>query len=108
MLACIQQDAQSPSCPITHAYSCIYVSSVVCSGVILELHGEAWTRVCWDVGLYSSSALLSRIHAAAPNQCELACLKSSRSVTAGSHMLHLCFIAKAHHTQCSPPKHFMQ
>lgn len=68
----------------------VYVSSIVCSGVILELHGEAWTRVCWDVGLYSSNAPLSRIHAAAPNQRELTCLQSPQSVTAGFQHGPMC------------------
>lgn len=77
----------------------VFFSSVVCSGLILELHGEAWTRVCWNVELCSSSAPSSRIHAAAPNQSELlVCLQSPRSVTVGSHVLHLSFIAKVRHT----------
>lgn len=101
MLACIQQDTQSPSCPIIHVYSCVcFLYSLLWSDF-----GASWRSLdkgmlgCWVV-LKFCPFKQDSCRCSQPAWTNLSSVfpKCYSRIPARSHVLHLCFIAKARHT----------
>lgn len=98
MWACIQQDMQNPSCPIIHVYSCVcFLYSLLWSDF-----GASWRSLdkgmlgCWVI-LKLCPFKQDSCRCSQPAWTNLSPVspKYYSRIPARSHVLHLCFIAKA-------------